>query len=149
MILTDEIIKDFLQYLYDEGYRYLFFALPNAAVAVSKSKPLFAKNKFIEKMMLYDLLSGYEYKLGRAIMNDEEYCINIGEKLNIIDWSTVKVDTKILVRDTNGGEWKKRYFARYENETVYAFDSGKTSWSANTNNSIDLVPWDFAEVVDE
>lgn len=149
MILTDEIIKDFLQYLYDEGYRYLFFALPNTAVAVSKSKPLFAKNKFIEKMMLYDLLSGYEYKLGRAIMNDEEYCINIGEKLNIIDWSTVKVDTKILVRDTNGGEWKKRYFARYENETVYAFDSGKTSWSANVNHLADLVPWDFAEVVDE
>lgn len=149
MILTDEIIKDFLQYLYDEGYRYLFFALPNTAVAVSKSKPLFAKNKFIEKMMLYDLLSGYEYKLGRAIMNDEEYCINIGEKLNIIDWSTVKVDTKILVRDTNGGEWKKRYFARYENETVYAFDSGKTSWSANVNHLSDLVPWDFAEVVDE
>ena len=149
MILTDEIIKDFLQYLYDEGYRYLFFALPNNAVAVSKSKPLFEKNKFIEKMMLYDLLSGYEYKLGRASMNDEEYCINIGEKLNIIDWSTVKVDTKIRVSNFEGDLWRRRYFAFYENGKVYAFDSGKTSWSAGTNNLSDLIPWDLAEVVEE
>ena len=63
MILTDEIVKDFLQYLYDEGYRYLFLATPNTAVAVSKSKPLFEKNKFIEKMMLYDLLQDMNINL--------------------------------------------------------------------------------------
>lgn len=149
MILTDEIMKDFLQYLYDEGYRYLFMATPNITVAVSKSKPLFAKNKFIEKMMLYDLLSGYEYKLGRAILNDEEHCINIGKKLNITDWSAVEVDTKIRVSNSDGDLWRKRYFACYENGKVYAFDSGKTSWSAGTNNFSDLIPWDLAEVVDE
>lgn len=149
MILTDEIAKDFLQYLYDEGYRYLFMAIPNTAVVVSKSKPLFTNDKFIENMMLYDLLSGYEYKIGRTIMNDEEYCIDIGEKLNIIDWSTVKVDTKIRVREYEDDLWRRRYFACYENGKVYAYDSGKTSWSAGTVNCSDLVPWNFAEVVDE
>lgn len=149
MILTDEVVKDFLQYLYDEGYRYLFMATPNTTVAVSKAKPLFTENKFIESMMLYDLLSGYEYKLGKVILGENGQCIDIGKQLNIVDWSAVKVDTKILVRDINGAIWKRRYFARYENGKVYAFDSGRTSWSANTNHSVDLVPWDFAEVADE
>lgn len=149
MILTDEIVKDYLQYLYDEGYRYLFMALPNTTVAVSKAKPLFTENKFIESMMLYDLLSGYEYKLGKAILGESGQCIDIGRQLNIIDWSAVKVDTKIRVRDYTDYPWKNRYFALYENGKVYAYDSGKTSWSAKTSDVSDLVPWNFAEVVDE
>lgn len=149
MILTDEIVKDFLQYLYDEGYRYLFMATPNTKVVVSKLKPLFTKDKCIESMMLYNVLSGYSQKIGKAILGDNGHCIDIGKQLNVIDWSAVKVDTKILVRDINGSIWRRRYFARYENGKVYAFDSGKTSWSANTNHISDYVPWDFAEVVDE
>ena len=97
MILTDEIVKDFLQYLYDEGYRYLFMALPNTTVAVSKSKPLFSKDKCIESMMLYDVISGYSHKIGKIILGESGQCIDIGKQLNIIDHSAVKVDTKILV----------------------------------------------------
>lgn len=149
MILTDEIMKDFLQYLYDEGHRYLFFAIPNTAVAVSKSKPLFAKNKFIEEMMLYDLLSGYEYKLGKSILNDEGHCIDIGKKLNIVDWSTVKEDTKILVRDRENDDWKRRYFAYYKNGEVYVYCNGKTSWSAYGDNCLGTTSYKFAEVVEE
>jgi hypothetical protein len=149
MILTDELAKDFLQYLYDKGYRYLFVVTCTNAVAVSKSKLTFSNKKCLESAGFYDKLFGYEYKLGRAIMNDEEYCINIGKKLNIIDWSAVKVDTKIRVSNFEGDLWRKRYFACYENGKVYAFDSGKTSWSAGTNNFSDFIPWDLAEVVDE
>ena len=47
-----------------------------------------------------------------------------------VDWSKVEVDTPILVRDSEDGRWIKRYFAKYENETIYAWDSGCTSWSA-------------------
>lgn len=149
MILTDEIVKDFLQYLYDEGYRYLFLATPNTAVAVSKSKPLFEKNKFIEKMMLYDLLSGCEYKLGKAILNDEGHCIDIGKKLNITDWSAVKVDTKIYVKDRTNDAWVRRHFAYYENGEVYVWCNGKTSWSACGDNFLGTTSYKFAEVVEE
>lgn len=149
MILTDELIRDFLQYLYHNDYRYLFMVECNNSIVVSKGKPLFSKGRHIESMPFYDELTGYSHKLGKAILNNEGHCIDIGEKLNIIDWSTVKVDTKILVRNTNGDVWRKRYFARYENEKVYAFDSGKTSWSADADHLTDLIPWEFAEVVKE
>lgn len=149
MILTDEIMKDFLQYLYDEGYRYLFFAIPNTAVAVSKVKPLFEKNKFIEDMMIYDLLSGYEYKLGKSILNDEGHCIDIREKLNIVDWSTVKVDTKIRVKDKMNADWVRRYFAYYKNGEVYVWCNGKTSWSAYGDSCLGTTSYKFAEVVNE
>lgn len=149
MILTDEIVRDFLQYLYDEGYRYLFAVTNTGVAAVSKSKPIFSNEKFIESLAVYDVLSGYEHKLGRSILNDTYYCIDIAKKLNIIDWSTVKVDTKILVKDNDGDLWRRRYFACYENGKVYVYDSGKTSWSAGTVDCSDLVPWNFAEVVEE
>lgn len=149
MILTDEIVKDFLQYLYDEGYRYLFLATPNTAVAVSKSKPLFTENNFIESMMLYDLLSGYEYKLGKAILGKNGKCIDIGKQLNIIDWSAVKVDTKIHVKDRKNDAWRRRYFAYYKNGEVYVYCNGKTSWSACGDNCLGTTSYKFAEVVDE
>lgn len=47
-----------------------------------------------------------------------------------VDWSKVKVDTPILVKDTEEGEWRKRHFARFKNGKVYAWHDGLTSWSA-------------------
>lgn len=148
MILTDELIRDFLQYLYDNGYRYLFIVTHTNDVAISKSKPTFSNGKCLESMAFYDKLYGYEYKLGKAILNDEGHCIDIGKKLNIIDWSTVKVDTKIRVRDYEDEPWKNRYFACYGNGKVHAYDGGRTSWSAS-NKFSDIAPWNFAEVVEE
>lgn len=49
-----------------------------------------------------------------------------------IDWSKVKVDTKILVRDSEDTSWAKRHFAKYENNKVYAWDCGTTSYTAPT-----------------
>ena len=46
-----------------------------------------------------------------------------------VDWSKVAVDTPILVKDRNDHEWLKRYFAKYENGSVYAWNTGSTSWS--------------------
>ena len=42
-----------------------------------------------------------------------------------VDWSKVKVDTPILVKDILKSEWIKRYFAKYENGRVYAWKEGK------------------------
>lgn len=47
-----------------------------------------------------------------------------------IDWSKVTVDTPILVNDSNDHGWVKRYFAKYENGSVFAWNGGKTSWSS-------------------
>lgn len=59
------------------------------------------------------------------------------------DWSKVKVDTPILVREDNNDEWGRRYFARYKNGTVYAWIGGCTSWS-ETNMSA----WKYAKLAE-
>ena len=62
-----------------------------------------------------------------------------------VDWSKVAVDTPILVRDFVGGEWARRYFAKYENGIVYAWENGATSWSANRSNITD---WGMAKLAE-
>ena len=47
-----------------------------------------------------------------------------------IDWSKIKVDTPVLVKDKENEEWKKRHFAKYEHGRVYVWNNGSTSWSA-------------------
>ena len=61
------------------------------------------------------------------------------------DWSKVAVDTPILVRDSEEEVWRKRYFAKYENETVYAWIAGKTSWSSNRGN---ITNWKMAKLAE-
>ena len=48
-----------------------------------------------------------------------------------VDWNQVEIDTPILVRDCEDDRWIKRYFAKYENEIIYAWNSGATSWSTS------------------
>lgn len=62
-----------------------------------------------------------------------------------VDWSKVAVDTPILVRDYEGGRWIRRYFAKYEDNTVYAWENGATSWSAHRSNITD---WKMAKLAE-
>lgn len=62
------------------------------------------------------------------------------------DWSKVEVDTPILVRNTNNEEWNKRYFACYENGTIYAWVSGRTSWASL--DSDDVFGWKYAKLAE-
>ena len=62
------------------------------------------------------------------------------------DWSKVPVDTPILVRDNEHEEWRRRYFAGYENGKVFAWCGGITSWS--TANSGFANDWKYAELYD-
>lgn len=59
-----------------------------------------------------------------------------------IDWSKVPVDTPIYVWTDWCDIREKRYFAKYENNTIYAFADGNTSWS----NDDDSVKWDNAKI---
>ena len=66
-----------------------------------------------------------------------------------VDWSKVPVDTPVLVtdrKDATESEWKKRYFAKYENEIVYAWECGATSWSAE--DSDDVCEWKYAKLAE-
>ena len=59
------------------------------------------------------------------------------------DWSKVKVDTPILVRDCECEKWLKRYFAKYENGFVYAWNGGATSWNEDY-----MTGWKYAKLAE-
>ena len=61
-----------------------------------------------------------------------------------VDWSKVPVDTPVLVRDSVEFDWKKRYFAKYENGFVYTFCDGKTSWTGQD----DWKSWNYAKLAE-
>ena len=60
-----------------------------------------------------------------------------------IDWSKIKVDTPILVRDNENEKWLKRHFAKHEWGTVYAWNGGKTSWTKECMTS-----WKYAKLAE-
>lgn len=62
-----------------------------------------------------------------------------------VDWSKVAVDTPILVRNSEEETWRKRYFAKYEHETVYAWSGGATSWSV-LDVVKDILDWKMAKL---
>lgn len=62
------------------------------------------------------------------------------------DWRNVPVDTPILVRQTEGHAWIHRYFAKYENGTVYAWEQGATSWSVEKQAYI--CDWKYAKLAE-
>lgn len=66
-----------------------------------------------------------------------------------VDWSKVKVDTPILVREYEDEEWNKRYFAKFEYGVVWSFCDGRTSWSARKNNiRNDTISWKCAKLAE-
>ena len=60
-----------------------------------------------------------------------------------VDWSKVKVDTPLLVRNYKNGEWSKRYFAKYEDGKVYTWINGRTSW-----NETGIYAWNYAKLAE-
>lgn len=61
-----------------------------------------------------------------------------------VDWSKVKVDTPILVKNTEEGEWQKRHFAGFKYGKVCAWLNGTTSWTANSN----MNSWKYAKLAE-
>lgn len=66
-----------------------------------------------------------------------------------IDWSKVKVDTPILVRDHEDTEsatvaWLKRYFAEYKDGLVYTWINGRTSWNEDCTTG-----WNYAKLAED
>ncbi len=61
-----------------------------------------------------------------------------------VDWSKVPVDTPILVKDSADTCFSRRYFAKFVNGVVYAWDDGKTSWSDGTH----MTNWEYAKLAE-
>lgn len=63
-----------------------------------------------------------------------------------VNWSKVKVDTPILVKECEQNLWWKRYFAKFEDGKVYAWRDGATSWTAN--DEYDVASWKYAKLAE-
>ena len=63
-----------------------------------------------------------------------------------VDWSKVEVDTPILVSNYSEAAWVRRYFAKYEDEKIYVWGSGATSWSAEGED--DIFNWEYAKLAE-
>ena len=66
------------------------------------------------------------------------------EKKPEIDWNKVKVDTPILVRDSEDNKWLERYFAKYEDNKVYAWLGEHTSYDACGQ----VAKWKYAKLAE-
>lgn len=77
---------------------------------------------------------------------EENQQIDIAEYIGIVDWGKVPVDTPILVKDDCDDKWEKAYFAKYEDEMIYAWNNGRTSFSAR--NKDDTFIWDRAKLAE-
>lgn len=60
-----------------------------------------------------------------------------------VDWSKVEVDTPILVRDAEHECWCRRYFSKYVNGEVSAWNGGYTSWTASYDCA-----WKYAKLAE-
>lgn len=60
------------------------------------------------------------------------------------DWTKIDVDTPILV-SIDGNKWHKRYFAKYDDDIIYAFNDGRTSWTALPQDYID---WKYVKLAE-
>ena len=69
---------------------------------------------------------------------------------NLVDWTKVEVDTKVLVSQ-DGVNWFSNHFAKYENGLVYTWESGRTSFSIREcyDYSNAVVSWKYGKLYRE
>lgn len=124
---TDELFKR----MYDLGYR---------KAEIENGTVFFYKNR--------ECISQWSNRVDirSTCFTEENQQIDIGEYLGIVDWSKVAVDTPILVRKFKDGKWIKRHFAYFEDDKVYAFDGGGTSWTSERHG--DTTSWLYARLAE-
>ena len=144
-MITDEQGMEWLfQNLYDAGWRY---------IVADNYDNIYLTN---EKPVMFDdvdevRISSCEKAMGASAFKNilpklkRNECISIGEKLGIIDWSKVSVDTPILV-SLDDKLWLCRYFADFKNGIVYTWSNGATSWSVPRREHKDA--WSFAKLAE-
>lgn len=124
---TDELFSR----MYDLGYR---------RAEIENGTVFFYKNR--------ECISQWSNRVDirSTCFTEENQQIDIAEYIGIVDWSKVPVDTPILVKDDCDDKWEKAYFAKYEDEMIYAWNNGRTSFSAR--NKDDTFIWDRAKLAE-
>lgn len=131
-----------LEHLHDKGYRYII------------------KDEFEEIYAIENLQNGAVCKFVKWLTSfsylfkdiEPEGHLNIAVELGLFDWSTVPVDTPVLV-SADGEIWERAYFKQYVEVNIdpfIAFADGRTSWSKK--GMVDWHAWKYcklAEVNDE
>ena len=143
-MITDKQGREWLlRKLYDEGWRYYVRNI-GGVVHLTTKKPVITGN-------ILEVTSGGTTKCVnaiRSIMPKIDRCgiLDIAEELGIVDWSKVKVDTPVFVRDSEDDVWKCRYFAQYDCGRVYTWAGGRTSWS---NKIADIpISWKYVQLAE-
>lgn len=143
-MITDKQGREWLlQKLYDDGWKYYVKNVGNTAFVTTK-RPVMDDD-------ILDVNSGGHIKCINNISKimpqiERNEVLDIAEELGIVDWSKVKVDTPVLVRDFEGAKWEKRYFAFFKNGRVNTWCGGTTSWSSE--NITGTISWRHAKVVE-
>lgn len=140
-MISDEQGREWLlQKLYDEGWRYLYGDYYGTTCLADKEPKT---DRF------GSIIPGGDHRsigLTKPFFSELKInqILNIAEELGIVDWSKVKVDTPILVRDANDEKWEKGHFAKYENNRVYVWMEGRTSFTARNEN--DVFPFKYGKI---
>lgn len=66
----------------------------------------------------------------------------------IVDWSKIPVDAKVLVSN-DGEEWYFRHFAKYEDGKIYCFNNGYSSFTIKEVNYQHTISWKYTELYEE
>ena len=143
-MITDKQGREWLlQKLYDEGWKYYIKNIGDTAFVTTK-RP-------VTNDGILDINSGGHVKCINNISKimpqiERNEVLNIAAELGIVDWSKVRVDTPILVRDFEDMKWGKRHFAFFKNEKVYTWDGGVTSWTCVNPNCV--MSWKYAKLAE-
>ena len=128
--LTEEGMEIMLRTLYKNGWRYINKIGETDTFYASIEKPLYCEDAscFICHGPKYFLSSSLNIFIADALKGLN--CVEIEDHIDVVDWSTVKVDTPVKVFYDNGDFAYRSHFADYVDGQVYVFPDGTTSWSA-------------------
>lgn len=94
----------------------------------------------------WSIVKVFNYKVYglSPMLNKPENLIWERKKEEEVDWNTVPVDTPILVRDDEDDIWIPAYFAEYNNDVVYVWEDGGTSFTKTYTEA-----WCYAKLYEE
>lgn len=123
---TENLLK---KYWY-KGYRFIFMSKDNDIFVTKQILGFNTDSNYIFSKTCSEvvLLPINELK---SLFTDKTKSINISDVVNIVDWSTLEVDTPVIIRRRGTHIILKRYFKEFNpiNDRVGVFSRGCTSWS--------------------
>ena len=141
--LTQNGIRRMFQHIYDKGFKYIFYNSERCVYQASQKEPCFEDDTFMYcDGFRQDFVDWFSSEVLNDLLDGQNY-INLLEELGVVDWSTVEVDTPVLVKDNGDRYWHRRYFAKYENNTVYVYPHGTTNWS---NEDMAIISFDHVQL---